>query len=264
MNEVEDFTRRLTDDRMDGVWEMVQTNLAGIPVDDLVSRLIHANQRLRALTSLREMAWTPESEWRDALQLLGSGRRSLPLVEREGGLSRLKVYLVALVKSDDPVEDRLEAFARSLPMLTHGSAYELALEFLHLHSPRHYPVMSKWIFSWKTGTGALPYLMEFSNQPGLNGQDRFYAFGANYQELGMRLKALEGVLKDRGLAKFGAFSLDVVLAYLYSDYLYKMYFTTSKSIFSTIPTVLGVMAHLLGIPIPPEAVPTGIPVDNLG
>lgn len=40
------------------------------------------------------------------------------------------------------------------------------------------------------------------------------------------------------------------------------YFTTSKSIFSTIPTVLGVVSYLLGLPIPKEAVPTGIPVEQ--
>ncbi len=265
MTELEDFTQRLTDERMTGVWEMVDDNLTAIPTGDLVARLAETHQCIRGLTHPREMPWIPESEWRAALMRLRSGRRALQAIGREGNLSRLKVYSVALVNHQDaPLEDRIRAFTASLPMIEEATAADLALEFLHFHAPRLYPLMTKWVFAWKTGTGALPYLMEFSNQPGTDGQDRFYAFGANYHELTMRLRALEGVLKARGLAKFGSFSLDLFFAYLYADYLYKMYFTASKSIFSAIPSVLGVMAHLLGIPIPAAALPAGMPVDTLG
>ncbi|MCY0909362.1 MAG: hypothetical protein OWR62_13340, partial [Sulfobacillus thermotolerans] len=155
----------------------------------------------------------------------------------------------------------IRALGMSLPMVAKEQAHDLAIEFLHFYAPRRYPLGPQWVYSWKTATGALPYLLEFTNEPGLNGHDRFHAYGANYAELFARIKGLDSVLQDQGLHRWGVYSVDLVLAYIYADYLYKMYFTTSKSIFSTIPTVLGVVSYLLGLPIPPEAVPTGQEVE---
>jgi hypothetical protein len=150
----------------------------------------------------------------------------------------------------------------SLPMLSKEAAHDIAIEFLHFYSPKHYPLAPQWVYSWKTGTGALPYLLEFTNEPGHNGKDRFHAFGAGYADLYSRLAQLDTALQNVKLHQWGIYSNDVILAYVYADYLYKIYFTTSKSIFSTIPTVLGVVSYLLGLPIPKEAIPTGIPVEQ--
>jgi hypothetical protein len=173
-------------------------------------------------------------------------------------MEQLKVYLSTLLEMDDNADDQVQALGMSLPMLSREQAYDFAIEFLHFHSPRRYPLSPQWVYSWKTATGALPYLMEFTNQTGLNGVDRFSAYGANYEDLFLRLKGLDSILQAHQLHRWGSYSTDLVLAYLYADYLYKMYFTTSKSIFSTIPTVLGVISYLLGLPIPEQAIPTGV------
>lgn len=263
MSEIDDLVERLSDKQMDATWQTIRENLAEIPVDTLVDGLNQTTRGIHGVTA-GDFSRVADKDWREAVLRLRAGRRWLPAIEREMDLGKLKAYFQILLDSDEPLAERVAAMAYALPMAPREGARDLSVEFVHFRFPRHVPLMSQWVYSWKTGTGALPYLMEFTNTPGLDGRDRFCAFGSNYDELAIRLKALHGILKNCGLNQWGAYSLDVVLAYLYSDYLYKMYFTTSKSVFSTIPTVLGVMAHLLGLSIPREAVPTGVAVENPG
>ncbi len=263
MSEIDDLAERLSDQRMDATWQTIGDNLDQIPVDALVEGLNSTTRRIHGVTAANFSLIT-DGDWREAVMHLRAGRRWLSAIERELDLPRLKAYFQMLLDTGEPLADRVAAMAYGLSMVPRESAHDLSLEFVHFRTPRHVPLMSQWVYSWKTGTGALPYLMEFTNTPGLDGKDRFSAFGADCDELALRLKSLDVTLKDRGLNRWGAYSLDVVLAYLYSDYLYKMYFTTSKSVFSTIPTVFGVMAHLLGLSIPREAVPTGVAIETPG
>lgn len=261
MSEYDDFLDRLKSAGMEETWRSVKENLDQIPLDDTLQELNQTSRLLHQVANPMTVAMTTDAQWAGALRRLRSWRRALPAIAPQIALGQLKVYLSTLLEMDDNVDDQIRALGMSLPMVSKEQAHDLAIEFLHFYSPRRYPLGPQWVYSWKTATGALPYLMEFTNQLGLNGQDRFHAYGANYEELFMRLQGVGEMLKDHGLHRWGVYSTDLVLAYLYADYLYKMYFTTSKSIFSTIPTVLGVISYLLGLAIPPQAVPTGVPVE---
>ncbi|OLZ11941.1 hypothetical protein [Sulfobacillus thermosulfidooxidans] len=260
--ENEDFLRRLLKPSMTEVFTSIQSNLDAIPLDSVIQGLTLTSRQLQHVANPRMMASASLQDWREALMRLRSIRRWLPTIEKQLPFQQFIVFLTALIEMDEDVDDQVRALGLSLPMLSKEAAHDIAIEFLHFYSPKRYPLATTWVYSWKTGTGALPYLLEFTNEPGFNGKDRFRAFGAGYSELFARLEQLDTALEQFALHRWGMYSNDIVLAYVYADYLYKMYFTTSKSIFSTIPTVLGVVSYLLGLPIPKEAVPTGIPVEQ--
>ncbi|HBQ94917.1 MAG: hypothetical protein C7B43_18225 [Sulfobacillus benefaciens] len=261
--ENEDFLNRLLSSSMNEVWASIQANLGAIPLDGVIQGLTVTSRQIQHVASgAAMMSAKYYPEWRAALMRLRSARRWLSKIEGQLSLEQLVVYLTALMEMDDDIDDQVRALGMTLPMLPKEAAHDIAIEFLHFYSPKRYPLAATWVYSWKTGTGALPYLLEFTNEIGLNGKDRFHSFGAGYQELFARLGQVDFALKQVKLHRWGIYSNDVVLAYIYADYLYKMYFTTSKSIFSTIPTVLGVMSYLLGLPIPKDAVPTGVPIEQ--
>ncbi len=261
-SENDDFLWRLTSPDMSEVWQSIQSNLDAIPLSMILQGISQTTRQLQHAVSLHNQSVTLNPDGRNALKRLRSFRRWLPAIEQQMPFERLIMFLSALIEMDDDIDDQVHALGLSLPMLPKEAAHDIALEFLHFHSPKRYPLASQWIYSWKTGTGALPYLLEFTNEWGQNGTDRFQAFGAGYKDLFNRLQRLDQVLQEVQLHRWGMYSNDIILAYIYTDYLYKMYFTTSKSVFSTIPTVLGVMSYLLGLAIPKEAVPTGIPVES--
>lgn len=261
--ENEDFRERLLSASMNEVWASIRSNLEAIPLDNLIHGLTLTSRQIQHLTQNGAMmSASYYTEWRSTLTRLRSARRWIPRIEEHLSLQQLVVYMSALMEMDDDIDDQVQALGMTLPMLPKEAAHDIAIEFLHFYSPKRYPLATTWIYSWKTGTGALPYLLEFTNELGQNGKDRFHSFGAGYQELFARLGQLDSALQQMKLHRWGIYSNDVVLAYIYADYLYKMYFTTSKSIFSTIPTVLGVMSYLLGLSIPKDAVPTGIPIEQ--
>ncbi|MCY0885944.1 MAG: hypothetical protein OWV35_08710 [Firmicutes bacterium] len=259
VTEVEAFRARIQSPALEPVWRMARENIDNLPFDDLLQGLERSSQVIRHITNPRHIAMATESDWEEAVRKLRSGRRHLGEITGHMDLSRFRLYLASLVEDDTgSVEDRVQAFALSLPMLPAEVAKDIAIEFLHLAAPRRYPLVTEWVYSHRTGTGALPYLLEFTNEPGQNGKDRFRQWGAGYQGVADQLRVLEEELDRQGLAKWGAFSVDMVLAYFYADYLYKMYFqTTSRSLFGAFPTAYGVISYLLGLPIPKEAMPTG-------
>ena len=262
-SENEDFLQRLLTPAMNEVWSSIQSNLDAIPLNNLIQGLTVTSRQIQHLTqSTASMPTSYYTEWRSTLMRLRSARRWLPRIEEQLSLQQFVVYMSALIEMDDDIDDQVQALGMTLPMVPKEAAHDIAIEFLHFYSPKRYPLATTWVYSWKTGTGALPYLFEVTNELGLNGKDRFHSFGASYHELFARLGQLDEALKQTKLHRWGIYSNDVLLAYIYADYLYKMYFTTSKSIFSTIPTVVGVMNYLLGLPIPKDAVPTGIPVEQ--
>lgn len=177
------------------------------------------------------------AEWRSG----GAGTGSS--ADGDGKRSGLAPVLGRLLNDGDPVERRLEDFARDWGETLGPSAMDVATDILHFLQPDRYWLWTRWIWDPAGESGLLPLLGALPPGCGDGG------IRDNYLLTGEALAHLREILGER-LAPLGPepFGLDIFLATTYSLYSYLVTSVrTTEEFAGILPRPAEMAARLLGI-----------------
>lgn len=145
-------------------------------------------------------------------------RRIAPYLEEGDSFERLRGAVLALLDGshDTTTTDaRLEAFASTFPAdKEHRWGRDLAAEVLHGVDPERYPLMSRWIWDFKTQTGVLReiWFAEDIDHIRLEVPDNFETFVVLREELSQ-------FLADNGVFRDMLGYVDLLCAQVYANYI---------------------------------------------
>jgi hypothetical protein len=159
-----------------------------------------------------------ETEFLDIAAFIAPARRRVGGWLAENGFRKLQVRLAALMEgwSDVSTADaRLSAFENSFPAnRANRWVRDLAAEALHFTAPEHYPLMTRWIWDARVGTGVLREIW-FADDPDTA---RIEA-GDDFQVHASLRAELETFLRDNGVFRDLPFYADILCAHVYADYI---------------------------------------------
>ncbi|MDE3239305.1 MAG: hypothetical protein KGN33_10120 [Paracoccaceae bacterium] len=159
-----------------------------------------------------------EAEFLDLAAFITPARRRVGAWLAEHAFWEMRGRLVTLLSgwSDtDTADTRLSAFVASFPRdKAHRWVRDLGAEVLHFIAPDRYPLMTRWIWDARVGTGALREIW-FADDPDaarIPAGDDYTAFRTLYDELA-------GFLAEQGVFRDLPFYTDLLLAHVYAAYI---------------------------------------------
>lgn len=164
---------------------------------------------------VREMT---AAEFRDLAAFITPARRRLGDYLEPEGFNGMRERLVALLEgwSDTSTADaRLLRFMAQFPQdKAHRWVRDLGAEMLHFVAPDHYPLMTRWIWDARVGTGVLReiWYSDIVDDATIAVDDRLETFAALAAELSSFL-AGNGVFRDH------VFYGDLLCAHVYAGYI---------------------------------------------
>lgn len=157
-------------------------------------------------------------EFRDLAAFITPARRRIARYLEPEGFNAMRERLVALLEgwSDTVTADaRLLRFVAQFPQdRAHRWARDLAAEVLHYVAPEHYPLMTRWMWDARVGSGVLREIwFDESGEPGhLPVDDSFATFAELREELA-------GFLSGNGVFRDHVFYTDLLCAHVYAGYI---------------------------------------------
>lgn len=121
---------------------------------------------------------------------------------------------------------------------------DIALEMLHFFEPDKNILWTSWIYRQDNGTGCLPYMADFLKRT-WNGNPYIMPF--SLKEMREEVDYIYDLSANNGLDLEKPYGADILFAYMYSDYIYKMVYAQSKSLSLGVPEGYTLMKKLLGI-----------------
>ncbi|MDR3473486.1 MAG: hypothetical protein P4M09_17660 [Devosia sp.] len=164
---------------------------------------------------VREMT---AAEFRDLAAFISPARRRLADYLEPEGFNGMRERLVALLEgwSDMSTADaRLLRFMAQFPQdKAHRWVRDLGAEVLHFVAPDHYPLMTRWVWDARVGTGVLReiWYSDSVDDATIAADDSLQTFTALAAELATFL-AGNGVFRDH------AFYGDLLCAHVYAGYI---------------------------------------------
>ena len=164
------------------------------------------------------LAELTEGEFLDLAAFVTPVRRRVGGWLAENGFARLHARLTALLDgwTDLSTADaRLDAFTAAFPEdRAHRWARDLGAEVLHFTAPDRYPLMTRWVWDARVGTGVLReiWFAEDVDAARIEAGDGLATFATLSAEL-------EGFLKDQGVFRDLPFYADLLMAHVYAGYI---------------------------------------------
>jgi hypothetical protein len=159
-----------------------------------------------------------EAEFLDIAAFVAPARRRVGAWLAENGFRKMQTRLAALMEgwSDVSTADaRLAAFEGSFPAnRANRWVRDLAAEALHFTAPEHYPLMTRWMWDARVGTGVLREIW-FAEDPDtarIEAGDDFKVHASLRTEL-------ETFLRDNGVFRDLPFYADLLCAHVYAGYI---------------------------------------------
>ena len=121
---------------------------------------------------------------------------------------------------------------------------DLAFEILHFLEPENNILWTTWIYKQDSGTGSLPYMADFLKR---TWDGNAYIMPFTYREMRDEIDYLYELAYKNGFNIKPPFGTDILLAYMYADYVFKMVYAESKSLSVGVPDGYTLMKKLLGI-----------------
>ncbi len=121
---------------------------------------------------------------------------------------------------------------------------DLASEFLHFLEPENNILWTTWIYKQDNGTGSLPYMADFLKR---TWDGNAYIMPFTFKEMRDEMDYLYELAYKNGFNIKSPFGADILLAYMYADYVFKMVYAESKSLSVGVPDGYTLMKKLLGI-----------------
>lgn len=158
------------------------------------------------------------AEFRDLAAFISPVRRRIADYLEPGGFERMRERLVGLLEgwSDtSTAEARLLRFMAQFPQdKAHRWVRDLGAEILHFVAPDKYPLMARWVWDARVGTGVLReiWFSDLVDDATIEVGDGFETFSALAAELTAFL-ASNGVFRDHALYA------DLLCAHVYAGYI---------------------------------------------
>ena len=121
---------------------------------------------------------------------------------------------------------------------------DIALELLHFYEPGKNVLWTSWVYRQDNGTGCLPYMADFLKR---TWDGNPYIMPFSIREMKDEIDYLYELSGKNGLNLKRPYGADILLSYMYSDYVYKMVYAESKSLSIGVPEGFTLMKKLLGI-----------------
>lgn len=188
-------------------------------VERYVSALVLKASLFQEVLAKGKIADLSLDEFRDLAAFVTPARRRIAPYLTGPEFVRLKGRVATLLEgwSDlDTADARLELFVRGFPQdKAHRWVRDLGAELLHFAAPDHYPLMTRWMWDRRVGTGVLReiwFRRADGTEEDVGVDDDFATFSKLYEELGSFL-AENGVFRDH------VFYTDLLCAHVYADYI---------------------------------------------
>ncbi len=149
-----------------------------------------------------------------------------------------------LSDSKKSAEIRLGRFLAAIPYENVIVKRDIALEVLHFCEPEKNVLWTSWVYRQDNGTGCLPYMADFLKR---TWDGNPYIMPFSIKEMKDEADYLYELSNKNGFAIEPPYGVDILLSYMYSDYVYKMVYAESKSLSIGVPDGFTLMKKLLGI-----------------
>ncbi|MHB0950815.1 MAG: hypothetical protein ACYC10_02685 [Allorhizobium sp.] len=159
-----------------------------------------------------------ETEFMDLAAFITPVRRRVGPWLGTNGFELLRRRIAGLLEgwSDVSTADaRLLAFTDAFPQdREHRWVRDLGAEILHFTAAERYPLMTRWIWDARVGTGALRevWFADDVDSVRIEAPDTFQTFATLFEEI-------EGFLKENGVFRDLRFYCDLLLAHVYAAYI---------------------------------------------
>ena len=169
-------------------------------------------QELMGNGAVRDLA---PAAFLDLAAFIAPVRRRIGAALADHGFDRIKLALMHLLDGDPgaaAVDDRLRVFCAAFPQdRAHRWVRDLGAEVLHFTDPERIPLMTRWVWDARVGTGALREIWHADDVDlaRIDADDGQRTIATLNQELNGFLAA-EGVYRDL------PFAVDLLLAHVYA------------------------------------------------
>ncbi|MDE2333917.1 MAG: hypothetical protein KGK10_05210 [Rhodospirillales bacterium] len=159
-----------------------------------------------------------EQDFLDLCAFVSPVRRRIAASIAREGFANIRRHLVRLLDGAEDVttaDARMEAFVAAFPAdREHRWVRDLAAEILHYTAPDHYPLMTRWVWDARVGTGVLRELWYAEDMDTLRiaATDDFATFATLRDELAGFLAGLD-ITRDVSLR------VTLLLAHVYAGYI---------------------------------------------
>ena len=187
-------------------------------VERYVSTLVLKASLFEEILGKGRVAEMTEEEFLDLASFITPVRRRVGAYLGENGFEPLRRRITKLLEgwSDlSTADQRLGDFILSFPAdREHRWVRDLGAEILHFTAPDRYPLMARWVWDSRVGTGALReiWFADDVDTAQIDVADDFATFAKLVDEI-------EGFLKDNGVFRDLHFYTDLLMAHVYAAYI---------------------------------------------
>lgn len=213
-------------------------------LEDIGLRLEKKSQIFSDFLSEDHISDLTEDEFRQLAGSIFSIKRKANRIIKTNGFESLRANMTSLLYRDESVEKRFSDFTQSIEKLDSPIRVNFASELLHFSNPKKYWLWTNWIWDSKTGTGALPLVVQegvdFSGQ----------TVGEIYRKVGQSMALVNAVGHSIGFSNSGKglFGTDVFLACVYAVYMYTVFRVKLSQEFNRIlPELPELTQRVLGV-----------------
>lgn len=216
----------------------------GTELESIGARLEAKSQHFRAVLARERLATLDEETLAALLRHVFTLKRKSKRLVARNGIETLRAQLDALLYGEADVAARFDAFIAGVTGLEKAMIVSLASEALHFTDPGRYWLWTHWIWSPKTGTGALPLVIRKGVELEAPSD------GAVYLKVGRALARVDQAGHAAGYSRSGRglFGTDVFLACVYAVYMFTVFRVKLSNEFNRIlPELPELVERVLGV-----------------
>jgi|GEM_PF-4476789 len=225
-------------------FEIVRENLPDEKIEMFNNLLSRKTEIIREFLSDIRVGKLKESRFDRILSLIFSVRRHKDKILETVSLDSLNEGFNYLSDSKKSAEIRTGRFLESLSYKDVIVKRDIALEVLHFYEPEKNVLWTSWVYRQDNGTGCLPYMADFLKR---TWDGKPYIMPFSIKEMKDEIEYLYELAGKNGLNLSRPYGADILLSYMYSDYVYKMVYAESKSLSVGVPEGFTLMKKLLGL-----------------
>lgn len=185
-----------------------------------------------------------EQDFENILSHIFTARRHFKKITEKAGAAIMDEGFSELRDRNRKLELRISRFLEKIDYEDIIVKRDIAIELLHFYEPEKNILWTSWIYRPDNGTGCLPYMADFLKRT-WDGNPYIMPFGMRDME--EETGYLYELSEKNGLNITPPYGVDILFAYMYSDYVYKMVYAQSKSLSIGVPEGFTLMKKLLGV-----------------
>ncbi len=225
-------------------FEIIKDNLPADKIELFNSLLSRKTEIIKKFLSDVRNGKLKENGFDGILSFIFSVRRHRKKILGAVSLDNLNSGFGYLSDSKKSCEIRMGRFLAAVPYEDVIVKRDIALEVLHFYEPERNVLWTSWVYRQDNGTGCLPYMADFLKRT-WNGSPYIMPF--SIKEMKGEIDYLYELSNKNGFAIEPPYGADILLSYMYSDYVFKMVYAQSKSLSLGVPYGFTLMKKLLGV-----------------